>query len=229
MKRVLLFLGILFCFLSITSCGKEKEVAEEWNYERLEEELGNIIELDLESLVDILEMFQSHETTICGYVGKDLTVSDELEDRNDKNTIVLMLGGYNVKSGNFVYLKGIPCSYLGDYYMLQPLSNNQPLDEPGEDAMSVNQYVSLMDKYYEDTYFKTEGLLLQKGTWFDGTPRYVLYSSEEAYNESQYNYVTLNDFIVDPASMIGKYVVVMGKPDMFIRNGLTGCNIIEEK
>jgi len=228
MKRVLLLLGILLCLSCVISCGKEEEKAEEWTYERFEDELGGIIEMDVLSIEKCFQEFYSQEIAICGYViydGVSRKLSPELETESKSNTILLAMSNEKLY-GKFVYIKGKDLSRIYEgMYRLADIKECSLEAGEGIEYRSVREYIRLMEDFYENTYIKVEGLVMQDGTNLDGTPSYRLYPSEESYNEDISKFIFLY-FTETPANLHGKHITVMGKPDDVY--SLVECNVVEE-
>ena len=98
-----------------------------------------------------------------------------------------------------------------------------------KDSTSVSEYIRKTDKIYEETYFKTKGLVIQDGTHYDDSPKYYLYPSEKAYKEEKMTRIELK-FINTESNLTGKTITVIGKPDdEATYQGLKECSIVEEK
>lgn len=229
MKRVLLLLGILLCFSCVISCGKEEEKADEWTYERFEDELGGIIEMDVLSIIQCFHEFYVQEIAIQGYViqgGVTCELSDEPETGSGSNTIGLPMDNEKLY-GELVYIRGKDLNKIYEgRYRLMDIKKCSLDEEEGIEYRSVREYIRLMENFYENTYIKVEGLVMQDGTKLDGTPNYKLYPSEESYNENISKFIFLY-FTETPANLHGKHITVMGKPDDVY--SLVECNVVEEK
>lgn len=242
MKKCITF--ILVCCFLFSGCGQKEE--KEWTYELLEEEFGGIIETDFESVSKCLNLIENNEFTVCGYITEKnivtwysdsyyIVITDDKENSYEKNTINVSIreNDFNkVDEGEFVYVSGrIQYNNYGMAEIENTVSMMCNRDgkislEAIEESLAVMEYIKLAREIFEDTYFRTEGLIIQD-TYSNGSPKYMLYESEEAYKDSEDSYIAI-EFSEEQHNINGKKVVIMGKPGGFISYGLTACSIIEE-
>lgn len=238
-KRFILLLVVLVFILC--SCGQEKNSVKDWTYELLEKEFGGIIETDCISVRDCLNILERKEYFICGYMrdvntttllGYNIGGFDLTDEENDnKNTVHV---GYEIKDspqwfteGDFAYVKGELLESYTDEYQVSSDEGRICQNSNNTDWFSVRDFKNLIDKIYKETYFKTEGIVLQDGEDNDGMPKYYLYPSEEMYKEDKFARVRLL-FSDAQSNLIGKRIVVIGKPDVSCSTTLKECSIIEE-
>lgn len=230
------FIICLACILLLSACGKKEEEHIEWTYELLEEEFGGIIDMDFDSLKTSLEIINEHDFAIYGYVTEidsyKITITDDMKNSYDFNSVKVYgfssddlaevnIGDMVYASGRIYYLGGLVelnCS-VGDGYISW---------DPIDGASSVREYVETIKLICEDTYFRSEGLIMQEGTFSNGTPMYKFYASEESYKESKYAYIFV-EFMEEQHNLNGRTVVIMGRPDSFMAKSLIECSVIEER
>lgn len=245
MKKIL---TILLCALMLMGCSSDESNSnnmahEEWTYDKLEEEFGGIIETNFSSTKKCLGIIENADFKVCGTIiekkensvfGIDLYYLRVTDDKNNSysdNTIDVCVTEYafsKVSEGDFIYAAGT-ANYV-DYGGAES-ENSVQMNCSGEgesiytyaidESISVSEYVNIIREISEDTYFQTEGLIIQDGD------SYKLYESKEAYKENKYGYIGL-EFTEEQNNLNGNIVTVMGKPDTYLHNGLVGCSIIEE-
>lgn len=234
MKKI--FVIFLACILLLNACGKKEEENKEWTYELLEEEFGGIIDADFDSVKKCINLITNHEFIVYGYVTEMeglglITLSDDMENPKDYNSVNVRItsdDSSKVNVGDLVYACG-RIYYTPERISLGCFTDGYLSLEPIDGSISVRDYVKTIEKIYNDTYFRTEGLVMQDGTNSAGTPRYLLYASEESYGESKYNYIKLV-FLEEQHNINGRTVVIMGKlGDSLIIGELIECSIIEER
>lgn len=99
--------------------------------------------------------------------------------------------------------------------------------EEDTEYMSVDDFSNLAETIYNDTYFKTEGLIIKDGEDAEGEPKYYLYPSEESYKENKLTRVEL-EFSEYQSNINGKNVIVIGNPDGGSSSQkLYNCSIVE--
>lgn len=246
MKKSIIISALIILSIStvcLTGCEKKPK---EWTYELLEEELGGIIEDDFLSVKNCLNLIEETDYVVCGYItqkscssviGVDLyniTITDDENYVYDGNTIEVCVtenAFSKVNEGDFIYASGeieynryientvsMMC-HTGGYISLDPI----------EGSISVKNYIENAKEIFEDTYFKTDGIIIQDGTRSDGIPRYNLYESEEAYKEDKYNNYISIEFTEEQHNINGKILTIIGKPSLSFSGGLVECSIIDEK
>lgn len=216
----------------------EIENENELTYEDLEKEFGGIIETDCISVRDYLNELSWKNYYVCGYVVDTntyspalLTIADEMTSGNPTGEIMIMQDEERsplyANEGDFVYASGeVAESFDYETYDLSCYSGYVAEEKIDDEYLSVSDFLKLMGKIYDDTYFKTEGVIIQDGENFEGKPKYYLYPSEESYKEDKLSRVELN-FQKTYSNLNGKHVVVMGNPDKNATyQGLKNCNII---
>lgn len=252
MRKILILVAMLIVCAAIGGCGQTgssqgdsmsgSNKDERWTYEKLEEEFGGIIETDCLSVIDCLSKLSQKNYCVSGYIIKDsdfsykekkskiLTISDNKSDNeNSKETITASCDALPVaittSNEKFLYFEGenLDPSIPGTYH----LSGSAYSKENGDNEyLSIAQFLMLMEKIYSDTYFKTEGIIMQDGEDIDGNPRYYLYPSEESYKQRKYSRIDL-EFQKEYSNLNGKHVVIMGNPDNNpYSQGLNNCNIV---
>lgn len=244
MKKLMIFLMI--CCLALGGCKNNSEI-EEWDYEKLEEEFGGIIELDFESTKNCLDLIERNNYVVSGYIiektnssilGLDLyyiKITDDMDNSYEGNEIDICVTKndfFKVNEGDYIYASG-KMQYT-DYggkesensvSMSCHTGGNISL-EPIENCVTVKDYIDTVKNISESTYFQTEGILIQDGEYSNGTPIYKLYESKEAYKENKYGYISIG-FLEEQYNMDGKTVVIIGKPDTYLFQGLVKCSVLE--
>lgn len=214
--------------------------SEEWTYEKIEKDFGGIIELDCLSVRDCLNELSWKDYYISGYVvrtnGESSGILEISEDEEAKTPYQITVSQgendkYVAKVGEIVYIKAQNINSFDDGYYLS--SDTINLDDGyvspekiDREYMSVMEFLKLMGEIYDDTYFKTEGIVMQDGEDYEGNPKYYLYPSEDGYKEDKFSRVELK-FQSNYSNLNGKHVVVMGNPDKNASyQGLKKCNIV---
>lgn len=250
MRKLLTTTLLVMCVLA--GCGSEKndnsqdnsseinseEVnKKEWTYEDLEKEFGGIIETDCISVRDCLNELSWKDYYISGYIadlsGNILTITDELENETSYKITVAKDTNtqYVPEIGDIVYIKVQNInSFDDDYYLSDETTNLDDgyvlKDKIDDNYLSVKAFIDLEDKIYKDTYFKTEGIIIQDGEDYNGNPEYYLYPSEQSYKEDKYSRVKVS-FRNGYSDLNGKHIVVMGNPDKNATlQALKNCNIV---
>lgn len=237
------FIYLLLSFL-IMYIGANLPI-KEWTYDILEQEFGGIIETDCISVRDCLNLLSWEDYSVGGYIvdkhngsalGYDvysITISDDKDQTQEYNTISVSVTEYaysQVQIGDFIYANG---SYSGCYANSHQLSCNDEGEslytEEVKNSTSIQEFIKKMKQIYEDTFFKTEGLIMQDGENYDGEPQYYLYPSAETYKEEKYARIEL-EFDEIQYNLSGKTVVIIGKPihETFGQK-LCECSIVKEK
>lgn len=216
------------------------EEKEEWTYEKIEKDFGGIIELDCLSVRDCLNELSWKDYYISGCVvqtnGESSGILEISEDEEAKTSYQITVSQgendkYVAKVGEIVYIKAQNINSFDDGYYLS--SDTINLDDGyvspekvDREYMSVVEFLKLMGEIYEDTYFKTEGIVIQDGEDYEGNPKYYLYPSEDGYKEDKFSRVELK-FQSNYSNLNGKHIVVIGNPDKNASyQGLRKCNII---
>ena len=209
----------------------------------LEEEFGGIIETDCVSVRDCLNLLSWHDYSVGGYIIDksstsvlgvnvyQITVSDDKSYSYEGNTISIGItenAFSKVEVGNFIYAKG---EHLHSYTATKQMSCSGDglyiSHTEIEGSISISEYIEEIKEIFEETYFKTEGLVIQNGTDYEGNPRYYLYPSEKAYKENKSTRVELT-FSEKQQNLAGKHVTIIGKPDEEATyQGLKECSIID--
>lgn len=249
MKKLLI---TLLCCLVLAGCGKkennnsqdkgseinsEEVNKKEWTYEDLEKEFGGIIETDCISVRDCLNELSWKDYYISGYItdlsGNILTITDELENETSYKITVAKDTStqYIPEIGDMVYMKVQNIDSFDDNYYLSDETTNLDdgyvlKDKTDDNYLSVKAFIDLEDKIYKDTYFKTEGIIMQDGEDINGNPEYYLYPSEQSYKEDKYSRIEVS-FRNNYSDLNGKHIVIMGNPDKnAISQALKNCNIV---
>lgn len=216
------------------------EEKKEWTYEKIEKNFGETIETDCLSVRDCLNELSWKDYYVTGYVvglnssSPDiLTLSEDLEAKTSYQITVSQGkdNQYLAEVGETVYVKAQNINSFDDNYYLS--SDTINLDDGyvspekvDSKYMSVMEFLELMGKIYDDTYFKTEGIVMQDGEDYEGNPKYYLYPSEDDYKEDKLSRIEL-EFQSNYSGLNGKYIIVMGNPDKNASyQGLKNCNII---
>lgn len=219
---------VLAAVCSIVAISAFQAKNKEWTYDLLQEEFGGVIEVaDCDALRNCLNLLSWEEYYVCGYVADVNSFSPNiltLSDNGEKEQYIVLLQGDDqdtrfAEVGDFVYANG-KANEGTDCYYLYGSAKRKYIKE----YLSVNEYLSLMKKIYEKTYFKTTGIIFPYGENYDGSICYRLYPSEEAYEEEKY----LIDvtFLEGQNVVIGKRVTILGKPDTnALFQGLKDCSI----
>lgn len=244
LKRIISCLLCICIMVCMCGCGASSG-KKDWTYELLEEELGGIIEADFESVKSCLNLIEKKEYVVCGYITKksclsvigvdlyNITITDDENYVYNGNTIEVCVtenAFSKVNEGDFIYASGKIeyNSYTGNTISMMCHTGGYISSEPIDGSISVKNYIENAMNIFKDTYFKTEGFIIQDGTYSNGTPIYRFYESEKAYKENKYGYITI-EFYEEQHNINGKIVTIMGKPGSNISNGLTQCSIVNEK
>lgn len=230
LKKFMIILLAIAIFLG--GCVRIKK-SKEWTYELLEKEFGGIIEVDFKDLEKCLKLIEEHDYNICGYVIPDDyylnvlgRITDDKENSNIYNTMDLNLSGeelLKLNDGDFVYASGRV--QYADYKTDTPASMRCDIRgnvsiEPMEKSVTIKEYINQVKKIGEDTYFQIQGLIIKDDE------NYVLYESKETYKEDKFGYIRLN-FAEEQHNLNGKIATIIGKPDLFLFDGLKECNVID--
>lgn len=241
MKKKLIALVLAACVLAGGCGSKPGEKENEWTYEKLENELGGIITIDLVSVRDCLNEISWHDYYFSGIVVETNSISRDIltlcDDSEGGGKSVIVSQGeenqYFAEKGETVYVKAQNIQSLDDDYYLSSKTTNLSdgyisCDKKDEEYVSIHELNRYMDKIYKDTYFKTEGIVIQDGEDFDGNPEYYLYPSEESYKEDKFLRLEIS-FLEEQSNIVGKTVTIIGNPDKNASyQGLTRCSIVEE-
>lgn len=245
-KKLLLTALLATCL--VAGCGKagikkeqNSEIEQDWSYEKIEKQFGGIIETDCISVRDCLKELSWKDYYIYGivvetnkYSSSILTLSEDLEAKTSYQITVSQgeNDNYYAKVGEVVYVKAQNINSYDDSYHLSTETINLDdgyvsKEKPDKEYLSVMEFLQLMEKIYDDTYFKTEGIIMQDGEDSDGQPEYFLYPSEEGYKEDKLSRVELK-FKNKYSNLNGKHVTIMGNPDKNATfQGLRNCNITD--
>lgn len=234
MRKTNVFLIFLITTVLLSGCA-EKNEPKEWTYELLEEEFGGIIELDFESTKKSLDLIENNKYAICAYIiqkkevhmYKDLyyiTVTDNVENSYSGNTIDVCItqNAFNkVSEGEYIYAIGNSGANNDlSSFSLSCHTNGYISHNEIENALTISEYIKLMEEISKNTYFQVQGVIIQDGE------NYMLYESKEAYKENKFGYIRL-DFTEEQHNLNGKTVTVIGKTDTFLHMGLIDCSIVE--
>lgn len=229
MKKMFVFISLLVIIL----CGCSGSVKQkEWTYDLLKKDFGGIIEVDGDSIQNCLYLLLENEYHVFGYVQDiDLDHPDQftMSASDSESTGIKVIqyeDPYYAESGELIYINGSvrPLNSFNDvtYYLCGDVSKEQD----DREYLSVADFLVLMDKIYEQTYFKTSGIILSES--YNDIPIYYLYPSEESYKKDKDKRIEVS-FSENQSNIVGKEVVIMGKPFNDFIIGLDDCSIIEEK
>lgn len=247
-KRSLVLFGIIIVIVVVVLLINHNPEEKKYTYELLEEDLGGVIEIDFQSVRECLKLIENHDYVVCGYIiektsssmlGVDLfniKITDDVEDSHNGNTVSINItqNPYEkVLEGDFIYASGT-LNYVD--YGTSKMENSVSMlchtggyisSEEIEGYSSVSDYIDMVREISENTWFQTEGVIMQDEEDSNGARIYRLYESKEAYKENKNGYITI-EFIEEQKNLNGKIVTIMGRPDTNLFNGLVDCSIIEK-
>lgn len=246
MKKI--FLSFLYICLIVCICGCGKMIKKkELTYETLQEEFGGIIDIDFSSARECMRLIRNKEYTVGGYVidkkqnniiDVDLyiiTITDDKGYSNERNTIetfVTQDDFTSIDEGDFIYACGkmeYNNYYTENYPRLDCDNKGSITKNDSGNNISVADYVEDVNKIFDDTFFRIEGVIIQDGTDYEGKPAYKLYESEKSYEEDKSCYISII-FSEEQHNLNGKKIKVIGNYDDLSSYGygLINCSIVDE-
>jgi len=235
MKRFVLFLIVIIAAFSICGCSKNNKSDDGWTYEEMSERFGGVISDEFKSIRDCLNTLSWNNYHIEGYITEinysDILIADSLDEVSDRYTVSIFVGeeyvNYNI--GDYVYISAeSPNKYLFGYeelrnYNLKASSNYEGTYVSSiaidDDYSSVYDSIILFNKIYEETQFKTEGVIYAQDNY------YYLYPSDKSKSEDPYLRIRL--ILSDDTDLIiGENVSIVGNPvDEFFGQALRNVYI----